>query len=189
MPDNRIFFEGNPWPEGHPIKAFVWTAEQRGADLWFNFHLETEDYYAERSIDEEDEDEDAEYPSDWQAPAVWYNYHSCTLSSTQWHSGGFAVCRMADFSPEHLDGLLVQVNPLPLDLSASYEERAFHIYLLGHDAVAGHRIAFTRVPGTLLFDIDWQGSIALAYVGDHEPEHRFRAEIRGVPLPSVGAGS
>ncbi len=185
MPENRIFFEGNPWPEGHPIKSFVWTAAQRGANLWFNFHLETEVYYAERAID----DEDAEYSSDWESPTVWENYHSCTMSSTQWHSGGFAVCRAADFSPEHLDGVLVQVDPLPLDLSAAYEERAFHIYLLGHDAVADHRITFTRVPGTQLFDIAWQGKIAMAYVGDYEPEHRFRAEIRGVQLPSIDAGA
>ena len=74
-------------------------------------------------------------------------------------------------------------------MSASYEDRAFHIYLLGHDAVADHRIAFTRVPGTQLFDLDWRGKIALAYVGDYEPEHCFRAEIRGVQLPNIGAGA
>ncbi len=76
--------------------------------------------------------------------------------------------------------------PLPLDLSAPHEERAFHIYLLGHDAVADHRITFTRVPGTQLFDIAWQGKIALAYVGNYAPEHPFRAEIHGVQLPSIG---
>jgi hypothetical protein len=26
MSQGRIFFPGNPWPEGHPVEIFQWTA-------------------------------------------------------------------------------------------------------------------------------------------------------------------
>jgi hypothetical protein len=184
MAKGRIFFAGSPWPEGHPVKKFLWTAEQRGSTVWFGFHLETEDYYSEREIEDDDS---VEYLSDWAAPIVWGNFHSCTISSNHWHDGGFAACSLADFNLDHVDGLRLQVDPLPLDLCTHYEERAFHIYLLGHDAVADHQIAFSRVSGTDLFDIDWQGRIALTYTGDDAPRHRFRAEIKGIELPTIGA--
>lgn len=186
MTESRIFFPGNPWPEGHPIKTFRWSAEQRGSEVWFGFHLETADYYSEREIED---DESIEYLSDWSAPIVWGNYHSCTISSDFWHSGGFSACSIADFNLDHVDGLHLQVDPLPLDLRASYEERAFHIYLLGHDSVADHHIAFCRVPGTDLFDIEWEGKIALTYAGDYSPKHCFCAKIKGIELPTIGAGA
>jgi len=44
--DNRIYFKNNPWPEGHAVKNFAWTAEVRDGMVWFHFHLETDDYYA-----------------------------------------------------------------------------------------------------------------------------------------------
>lgn len=185
MKEGRIFFPGNPWPEGHPIKEFLWSAEQRGTDVWFGFHLKTADYYSERDIED---DEDTEYLSDWNAPIVWGNYHSCTISSDFWHDGGFLACSLADFNPDHVDGLRVQVDPLPLDLHTPYENRAFHIYLLGHDSVVDHHIAFSRIPGTDLFDIEWEGKIALNYSGDYAPKHRFRAELKGISLPTIGAG-
>lgn len=39
-------------------------------------HSTTAEYDSERSIHD---DEDAEYPSDWEAPIVWNNFHACTL--------------------------------------------------------------------------------------------------------------
>jgi len=40
-----------------------------------------------------------------------------------------------------------------------------------------------RLRATDLFDISWEGKVALVYAGDHEPKYRFRAEITGVPFP------
>lgn len=182
MKNGRIFFAGNPWPEGHPIKTFVWSAERRGTDVWFGFHLKTEGYYSERDIDD---DESIEYPSEWSAPGLWRNYHACTISSSFWHNGGFPACSVEEFSIYGIDGLRVHVDPLPQDLRASFESRAFHIYLLGHDSVIDHRIAFSRVAETDLFDIKWEGKIALAYAGSYNPKHHFRAEISGVKLPAI----
>jgi hypothetical protein len=184
MTAGRIFFTGNPWPEGHAIKEFRWSAERRGSQIWFGFHLESARYYAERKIED---DESVEYPSDWEAPIVWGNFHSCTISSDKWHPGGFPVCEAAEYGAERIDGLHAHVDSLPTDLEESYECRAFHIYLLGHDAVADHQIIFSRVTGTECFDILWEGKIALAYVGDYEPKYRFRAEIKGAKLPAVVA--
>lgn len=182
MNKGRIFFIGNPWPEGHAIKQFRWSAQRRGSEVWFGLHLESADYYAEREIKH---DEGMNYASDWRAPIVWGNYHRCIISSDQWHEGGFPVFPAAEFNAERIDGLSVQVDSQPRDLSDSYENQAFHIYLLGHDSVVDHQIDFSRISGTDCFDIVWRGRIALSYAGDYEPKYSFRAEIKGAKLPAL----
>ena len=184
--EGRIKFAGSPWPEGHPIKLFRWQAERRGDEVWFGFHLETEDYSFERRLDD---DGGAEFTSDWDAPIVWGNYHNCIISSNEWHAGGFLACSAHEYGVDSIDGLSVRVDPLPVDLSEGSENRAFHIYLLGHDAVADHRIAFSRLAGTDLFNVSWQGKIALAYAGDFEPKYSFDAQIRGASLPTLASGT
>lgn len=124
MKPDRIYFKDNPWPEGHPIKEFTWSAKEVDGDVWFDLHLKSADYYAERDIED---DENAEYASDWAAPIVWGNYHSCTLSSTYWGNDGFRVCAKADYTPELLDGLELTVDPDPEALE-DFEDLAFHIY-------------------------------------------------------------
>ena len=180
MPTGRIFFEGNPWPEGHAIKNFRWSTEIAGSDVWCHLHLETADYDAERGIVDED---DATYESDWAAPSVWGNYHRCIISSDYWDRGGFRLCSVTDFTVDTVDGLRVRVDELPADLEND-EERRFHVYLLGHDTVVDHHIAFTKEASTGLFSITWSGKIALTYAGEYEPKYSFRAEITGVPFPS-----
>ena len=178
--ENRIWFAGNPWPEGHPIKQFEWKAEIRDGVVWMLLHLESADYYSERRID----DKDAEYDSDWEAPIVWGNYHQCILSCTYWQNHrGFPVCPVEQFSAEFLDGYEAIVDPLPESADKGFDDRAFHIYLLGHDAVAGHRIHFRRRAGSDRFDIEWTGKIAKAYVGDYEYRYDFRSRIFDVQAP------
>ena len=179
MPANRIKFLGNPWPEGHPIKEFEWLAREKDGQVWFDFHLETEDYESERPIND---DEDIEYASDWEAPIVWNNFHACTLSSNNWHDGGFAAGKIGEFSLESLNGIEVSVDsPAPDDT----EDNAFHVYLLGHDAAAHHRIRFSRISGTDRFNIHWVGKLALAYVGDYEYKYEFEARLFDVPAPRL----
>jgi len=175
---SRITFLGNPWPEGHPIKEFKWLARERDGQVWFDFHLVTQDYESERPID----DDGVEHPSEWEAPIVWNNFHACILSSNNWHDGGFAVGQLGTVSLESLDAMEVSVDsPAPADI----EENAFHVYLLGHDATALHRIRFSRVAGTDRFNIRWAGKLALAYVGDYEYRHEFEAEILDVQAPRI----
>ncbi len=195
MSQDRIFFTGNPWPEGHPVKEFRWTAAVREGQVRFDLHLRSDDYEAEREIedpeenDEEgeegDDTEDRAYIGDWQSVGVWTNYHRCTLSSTNWGAGdGLAVCATADYSLGLLDGLEIEVDdPPPADI----EDNFFHIYLLGHDAAAAHRIRFDRIPGTDRFNITWTGKIALAYAGDNEYKYEFAAHLYGVEAPRLPA--
>ena len=91
--DNRIFFKGIPWPEGHLIKEFEWTVETRGERVRCFLHLRSADYYSEHEIEQVDLD-----LPDWQAPIVWGNYHSCILSSTYWGHEGFDLCAVEDFT-------------------------------------------------------------------------------------------
>lgn len=183
MPDNRIFFPGNPWPEGHPIKEFQWLASHRNGQVWFDLHLESQDYDAERAIDDNEGNEDT---PDWEAPVLWKNFHACTLSSNFWHDGGFAVGKIGKVSLETIDGMEAVVDdPAPKDL----EDNAFCVYLLGHDAAAHHRIKFSRIPDTDRFNIRWIGKLALAYVGKYEYEYEFEAKIFDVQAPQLKAAS
>ena len=181
MISDRIYFKDNPWPEGHPIKEFVMSAKVVDGDVWINMHLKSADYYAERDIED---DEDLEYPSDWAAPIVWGNYHSCTLSSNYWHEGGFKLCKKSEYTPEFLDGLELSVDDSPEDLD-DFEELSFHIYLLGHDAVAKHKIRFERLNDTMQFKVVWTGKIAQAYVGDYEFNHDFSATVSATEFPTL----
>lgn len=181
MDKNRIYFQGNPWPEGHPLKEFVWTAKVVDGDVWFDIHLETAVYYSERDIEDDD---DIEYGSDWEAPIVWGNYHRCTMSTNYWHEGGFRVCKLQEYSADYLDGLELEVDMRPEQIE-DWDDLAFHIYLLGHDAVAYHRIKFIREAGGNNFSIQWCGRAAQAYVGDDEFKHPFKLLVTDQKLPVV----
>lgn len=185
MNENRIYFKDNPWPEGHRIKDFAWQAKIVNGDVWFHFHLETENYYAERDLEEDLENEPE---SDWSSSGSWSNYHRCILSSTYWDSLGFKFGQPSDFSASKLDGATLHIDLLPAGMNvnmADDEQRAFHIYLLGHDTAVDHHVTFTRIGETDLFNIVWHGKIALTYVGDTEPKHSFKAEIFRHSLPKL----
>lgn len=180
MSAGRIVFEGNPWPEGHAIEEFAWTARVEDGEVWFDLHLASADYYAEREIEE---DADAPEDDSWKSPGVWSNYHSCTLSSTFWgQGGGFRVGPLAQVSAAALDGAEFAVDPVE-DEIGDVEDLAFGLYLLGHDSAADHRIRFVRRGDGERFDILWSGRIALTYVGRYRPEYRFQARIHDVPMP------
>lgn len=178
MTSDRIFFPGNPWPEGHPVTEFCWTARIEGGKVWFDFALETADYDSERRTQAS-----GETFGDWDAPSVWTNYGSCTISSDS-GARGFPVCGVGDFSLARLDGAMFHLDPPPNE-STEDEDFAFHVYLLGHDQVSDHRIAFTRLGDTDRFDIDWRGRIALAYAGDFEPRYEFHTTLTSVVAPRL----
>jgi hypothetical protein len=189
MIDGRIHFIGNPWPEGHPIVEFAWTARHEDGRIWFDLHLRSADYYAEREIDSDD-DNDVERDSAWESPGVWGNYHRCTLSSTFWGGeNGFQVCAANEYSPAWLHGRVFTIDPVDTDMSEvdDLDELSFNIYLLGHDSVANHRIVFRRRGASDLFDIEWSGDIALTYAGDDALAHRFEARIHGVLFPALAS--
>jgi hypothetical protein len=174
MEANRIYFKDNPYPGGHRINKFVWSGRLDEAErLWFDFHLQTDDYYAEDDTEENDEEEE----SDWKAKTVWGNYHNCILSSTQWGKGGVLLPEGNEgFDLPGLQQLELTADLLPLDPDLDDEDLAFHIYLLGHDSCADHRIRLSR-NADATFRIEWTGRIALTYAGEEEFDHSFSALI------------
>lgn len=161
---DKIVFPGNPWPDGHAIIEFEWSAEiTYDRSLRGHLHLRSEDYYAHDqdpfNYDDLPEDDDR---SDWESKVVWNNYHACILSSTYWGHPGFALATADQpFSIEAIAGRTFEVDPLPFDIENG--DPAFGIYCQGHDSVAGHRISFTREGRA--FAIDWFARIAQTYVG------------------------
>lgn len=178
--ENRIYFKGNPYPKGHRIKKFIWSGRlDENEQLWFDFHLETDDYYAEDNIEEDDEDED-EVDADWEAKSVWGNYHSCTISSTEWQSKGIEVdTKKEKFDFDSLLDNELAADILPLEDDLDLDDLSFQIYLLGHDSCANHRLKFFQ-NGNGNMDIEWTGKIALTYAGEDEFKHDFSAFIHGV---------
>lgn len=121
---------------------------------------------------------------------MWGNYHSCTLSSTKWHDGGWKVAgSKMPFVFSEYDGFFLHLDPAENTLleDQDYSERAFHIYLMGHDAVADHQICFSKANnGT--WNIGWTGKIAQVYIGDYDLDYRFsvnltRVQFSGFTVP------
>lgn len=104
----------------------MWSARvEPDRGLHFQLHLESADYYAEREIDDDDHENETE--SDFEAPGTWGNFHSCTLSSTQWDEGVWTAgddappLRFAEISARmfHID------DPEPPDFDAGdFDARA-----------------------------------------------------------------
>lgn len=172
---DRIWFPGNPWPEGHRIVEFAWGGRlDPGVGVRFTFELVSADY------DEDDppgaEDGDDEPESDFEAKIAWCNFHRCSVSS----AGGFVV----GTPDEPLDFATLADRTFrvdrPEDLAGldDDDDLAFHIYLLGHDSVADHRIRFPVVHAPFEFELEWDGRIALTYVGDVELRHGFHVRVR-----------
>lgn len=182
--ENRIYFKDTPYPGGHRIKKFVWSAAMDPeAGLFFHFHLETDDYYAE-DVSEEEDDED-ETKSDWDSKGVWGNYHSCKLSSTAHENSGICIAAPGEkFSFGGWETLTLTADTLPLPDNWEYDDLSFSIYLLGHDSVANHNIRIERQANNTFY-IHWTGNIALSYAGDDEFKHSFEAHLTGVTFDGI----
>ncbi|RZJ49026.1 MAG: hypothetical protein EOO44_19045 [Flavobacterium sp.] len=179
QPD-RIYFLGNPYPNGHALKEFEWSGRiEEDESMWFDFHLKTDNYYAEDETEDEDEDEDSK--SNWDSKIAWSNYHKCILSSTYWGDYGIKINKTAGkavFNDFIKDDLLADTFSEDDDEEGfDCDELAFGIYLLGHDTCANHRIKVTPTTQNK-FDIDWSGKIALTYSGGDEFSHDFKLHLQ-----------
>lgn len=180
---NRMFFKDNPYPKGHKITDFLWSGRMDDdRSLWFDFHLQTDNYYAE-TLNEDEDDTD----EDWHSTTVWTNYHKCLLSSTYWGIPNKGV-RISEPSQKlDLDAFLqnsLSVDPFPFKETLNlenfgYEDLAFNMYLLGHDSCAGHVLTFSRTSGNT-YNLHWTGKIALTYAGSFDFKYDFEAALQDV---------
>lgn len=181
---NRIIFKDNPYPAGHLIKAVKWSGRlEADRGLIFDFHLETEDYSNSSVHTSEEPEEDG--LGDWHSKGVWENYHSCTLSSLAWGSSGTLVASADspfDFSSRF--PLTLSIDPLPLGDEVEWDDLALGIYLLGHDACAGHHIKIESAMDNK-YNIHWTGKIALAYVGEADFNYDFDVALYSVPFDGI----
>lgn len=177
----RIRFPGNPWPDGHAITAFTLSAAldpRHGVGLLL--HLESAPYDAEGPGADDGGD------ADWTSPDVWENYGAVTLSNTHWGYLNHQLIRLDQppfrrFDPKDLVDRTFDLDPVKaLAPGWSPGDQPFQIYLLGHDAVAEHRIVFAAGSAPGLFDITWSGRIALLYGGRENFEHGFEARLQDV---------
>ncbi|RLK58789.1 hypothetical protein [Actinokineospora cianjurensis] len=164
----RIWFQDNPWPEGHAIATFEWTAGlDDNGHLWFDPVLITEDYDAER-MPEEPPDRTRE----WDSPELWTNYEGCLIEPLDQHAF-LAATPGSPFSFTATEPRTLTLDPLPEPPDARH---AFQFHLLGHDTCADHTFVITRQPDGH-HRIDWTARIALTYAGETEYLHAFRAEL------------
>ena len=184
MIKNRIDFKNNPYPNGHKIIEFVWSGHlDETGQIWFDFHLKTEDYYVDDPMSEAEPTEEELDAKDWDSKIVWGNYHACTMSSTFWGSNGILIdTSKAKLNFVNWPNTRLTADTLPPDLimpaNKEWDDMALNIYLLGHDACANHQIDIAQ--NGALFDIAWTGKIALAYAGEDEFKYDFSANINDV---------
>ncbi|MCU0437600.1 MAG: hypothetical protein MUC49_06765 [Raineya sp.] len=174
---NKIYFLGNPYPNGHKVKNFVWNGRvDNNENIWFDFHLESENYYAE------DESDDIEEPeSNWNAKVLWKNYHNCKISSTYWKEKNKGIKIGSKTKKVNFNNCVQKeliANKLPFSKNFDYENLAFNIYLLGHDNCANHNIIFKKNKEN--FDIEWSGKIALTYSGKNLFDYSFIVNMQNI---------
>lgn len=183
----RIFFPGNPWPNGHRIKTLHWGAvirPDRGLSL--EFSLESADYYEEDKKDADAAHEPEDAPEDWRSRIAWNNYHSCSIGPSM-TSDSPCIPVSDGTTPFAFDqpDYSFRADPMPIDVDAVFVSGAFSIYLLGHDAVADHAITLTRTDAAGHYDLLWTGKIALAYVGETAFRYGFEARASGVRFDAI----
>jgi len=174
----RIWFPGNPWPDGHRLAEFGWSGrlDPRGR-LWFDLHLRTLPY----------RDEAAPLPGTdegWKDVSVWTNHDRATLSSTFWPDAATGVLAATQAIPFRFTDSRPQIrsaDPLPVDPGRT---PAVNLYLFGHGEVAGHEIVFTGQPAGG-FTIVWTGRINPTAGGLPVFDHEFRAEVSDVEFGPV----
>lgn len=203
MNEGRIWFEGNPWPQGHRLVscelvggvdprrgAYVDGVVERPA-LTLAIELRSARY----DEDDDPKQRDTTGPDDWSSKIVWNNYGQAWIGASA--SSELAGVEVSDGrvpyaldAPEHR--FLVDRLPLNLpgaadtsDFSDFFRLQAFGCYILGHDAVADHDIHLhSRTPDGA-YRLDWTGKVALAYAGRETFDYQFRVQATGVRLREI----
>ncbi|MGO4449125.1 hypothetical protein AB4Y96_09375 [Phyllobacterium sp. TAF24] len=153
--------------------------------LAIGFDLVTAKYYeadGTHIVAEEDDDVD----SDWESKIAWNNYGSCWMGMSQSSSSpGIIVSDGTVPFDFRLPEYSFEADPLPINWDNYFDCQTFGTYLLGHDAVADHRIHLHNRQGDDTYTLEWGGRIALAYGGETEFKYNFNAIVSGVALDAI----
>ena len=198
--EGRIWFESNPWKNGHSIKSaelFIELSEG-GEHAWpptegayLGLKISSDNYYSDMSIEEQERAYEKEaissdndiHIADWNSFIVWQNFGRCRVESSNAQIG--SASQRYDLT-NLMQGRLEFEKGRKIVADQENDLNAFTCYILGHDSVADHDISFSESidsPGH--FDIKWTGAIALSYIGDYNFEHRFRVELNNVPFLGI----
>jgi hypothetical protein len=196
----RIWFEGNPWPDGHRLiscelvgaihpawGAYSDDARYVGPALSCAIEIRTAAYDEEdssRPLDESSSDED-----DWTSRDSWLNYGAAWIgASASSATPGFLVSDGRTPFDFHKAEHRFRVDPLPLslpDFSRFFTVQAFGCYVRGHDAVADHDIRLHSRASNGRYVLDWTGRLANAYAGMESFDHVFRVQATNVALKEI----
>lgn len=174
-----MYFPGSPWPQGHKIKnRGLRLVIDEDRDLFFELYINSCDYIEE---DGGDYKESEDYACDWDSKATWYNYHSCNIS------GDFYAELDPPYDLSTLNGKTYSIDKeLPTEEEFDPDELCFSIYILGHDSIAAHKIAFkVEDIGELKFSINWKAKIALTYGGDYEYKYDFQTNLSDIRIDCI----
>ncbi|MEP7455215.1 hypothetical protein [Phyllobacterium sp. SB3] len=148
------------------------------------FELISEDYYAIDGTHLAAGDEDGK--ADWESKHAWNNYQRCWIGGSQTSSSpGIAVSNGTKPFSFDCNEYHFSADPLPVRWDTFFDTQAFGIYLLGHDAVADHKIKLHSRTSDGSYTLEWTGKIAEYYVGKTEFEHGFIAKTEGVRFDSI----
>ncbi|MFD7659569.1 hypothetical protein ACFV4N_36820 [Actinosynnema sp. NPDC059797] len=165
----RIWFPGNPWPDGHRIAMFAWNGRlDHDGRLWFNLELTTAPYL------ETPPSEAVAGTDHWSSAETWEEYERCWLTS-------YGFGDLLAGTPERPFRLTrphrLTADPLPLSRPGA--DLTWFTHVLGHDASADHELVFTPEATGTGHRIDWTAKVALTYLlGEEDFRHGFRVLLR-----------
>lgn len=176
----RIWFEGNPWPQGHALLDFQLGAFLHEGGVTLSLLLKSTEYRDAGGAVEPPEEQAA--TGDWESRGVWNNYHRCSIESG-------AIADQPPLAIDPATKLPVPGQRLRFDTLADEPPNGFdpqdnllQCYILGHDAVRDHDLKIGAGSAHGLYRIDWSGRVALAYAGDYFYRYRFRVEVEDAPF-------
>ena len=190
-PENRIWFKDNPWPDGHGLKEVRFYGLLREDGVYLHLEIKSENYYAKEGYenlqdiaDEHDEIlEKKGIEDEWKYYGGWLNFHACHIQPNKELLLGN---EQHPFTIQTLPNLMLEADHPPPESETwggiSFDNLAFHCYILGHDAVGYHSIRSKSAKSPFSYNIDWHGKVALAYMGDEEFRYSFEIQLRDIPF-------
>lgn len=173
MFENKIYFIGNPWPNGHLIK------EGAGMSLFKNNNL----IFVKLSLKSENyclESESFSRETDWECVDSWSNYCFANLN----------LCEELEVDCTKFASLLTKSEFLlkATSLPINYDDLDInrnHCYILGHDDVVGHKIKLIKLENNN-YNVEWSCEYVGTYFGNYEPSQNILIKLFNIEISILG---